>query len=176
MSQTLWLIRNHAMTLPTDAGGLSSTRKEVSSSTAGRSSAARKAIRTYLHLAGIETGYSYFAPSIPRNYDLAFDVYLPNGDTEHVPVSFGGSEERLRWFSLMDYLGRNSTGQLREVILKLITHSVRQDYPDAVRMRAIVGTTISPSLGEFQKGNRESHRILSSYEFSFSAMPAAPAE
>jgi hypothetical protein len=126
-------------------------------------------LRTYLHLSGIEKGYSYFAPNIPRSYDLAFDVYLSDGHVEHVPIVFGGTEESLRWFSLMDYVGRRSTGRMREVVLKRLANSIRQQYPEATGTRAIIGTTVLPSVEEFRQGRRESHRILAEYSFSFSA-------
>jgi hypothetical protein len=173
VTQTLWLVQ-HAATLPFFSRPAATAPDPLPPQRPTGSRAPRELLSTFLHVAGIETGYSYFAPNIPRSYDLSFDVELPDGRVEHIPVTFAGREERLRLFSLMDYLGRRSTGQLREVILKLVTYSVRQEYPDAMRVRAVVGTTVTPGLAAFRNGERASHQKLATYDFVFTA-PAAGA-
>ncbi|MBA2622118.1 MAG: hypothetical protein H0U88_00670 [Chthoniobacterales bacterium] len=124
----------------------------------------KEVLVAYLHLAGIESGYSFFAPNVPRSYDLAFEVYLP-GRIEYVPLSFARSEESLRWFSLMDYVGQTASDPVRQVVLKLIAHSIGQQYPTATRMRASVGTMVLPTPAEFRQGKRGSRRVLYAYDF-----------
>jgi hypothetical protein len=43
----------------------------------------RQAIVTYLHLAGIEAGYGYFAPNVPGSYKLVFELHYPDGRVEY---------------------------------------------------------------------------------------------
>ena len=35
----------------------------------------REALNTYVQLAGIETGYGYFAPNVPGGYRLVFELH-----------------------------------------------------------------------------------------------------
>ena len=42
----------------------------------------RQTVSAYLNLAGIEAGYSYFAPNIPDNYKIVFELHYPDGRTE----------------------------------------------------------------------------------------------
>ena len=43
----------------------------------------RETIAFYLHAAGIEAGYGYFAPNVPYSYKLVFELTYPNGTTEY---------------------------------------------------------------------------------------------
>jgi hypothetical protein len=47
------------------------------------SNAIRQALVTYLHLAGIETGYGYFAPNVPGSYSSFLDctIHWPKWNT-----------------------------------------------------------------------------------------------
>ena len=42
----------------------------------------RQTVSAYLNLAGIEAGYSYFAPNIPENYKIVFELHYRDGRTE----------------------------------------------------------------------------------------------
>jgi hypothetical protein len=35
----------------------------------------REVVSTYVHVAGIETGYGYFAPNVPGSYVLVFELH-----------------------------------------------------------------------------------------------------
>ena len=39
----------------------------------------RRGLITYLHIAGIERGYGYFAPNIPGGYKLVFELHFADG-------------------------------------------------------------------------------------------------
>ena len=39
----------------------------------------RHIVSAYLNLAGIGAGYSYFAPNIPDNYKIIFELHYPDG-------------------------------------------------------------------------------------------------
>ena len=43
------------------------------------SSGVRRGIATYLHAAGIQAGYSFFAPNIPGYHRLTFELYYEDG-------------------------------------------------------------------------------------------------
>src|SRR5436305_4514001 len=43
----------------------------------------RNALAVYLHVAGIEGGYGFFAPNVPDNYKLVFELHYPDGRTEY---------------------------------------------------------------------------------------------
>ena len=50
---------------------------------AAASNPVRQALATYLHIAGIETGYGYFAPNVPGSYKLVFELHYPDGRVEY---------------------------------------------------------------------------------------------
>src|SRR5213080_2402719 len=43
----------------------------------------RQGIATYLHAAGIQAGYSFFAPNIPSYHKLTFELYYEDGRVEY---------------------------------------------------------------------------------------------
>ena len=47
------------------------------------SNPAREALATYLHIAGIESGYGYFAPNVPGSYKLVFELHYPDGRVQY---------------------------------------------------------------------------------------------
>ncbi len=66
----------------------------------------RQALATYLHLAGIETGYGYFAPNVPGSYKLVFELHYPDGRVEYELPSVSGAAAGLRIAGLLDTIGR----------------------------------------------------------------------
>lgn len=125
----------------------------------------REIVLTYGHLAGIDVGYGFFAPNIPSAYTLAFEVTFPDGSVECVPIQFQPGEGGLRWASLMDFLGRDAADPVGEVLLRLIVHSLRQEYPEATRMRALINSSSQPSIEDFRKGKTASERFVCQYDF-----------
>jgi len=49
----------------------------------GTYSPVRRGIATYLHAAGIQSGYSFFAPNIPSYHKLTLELYCSDGRVEH---------------------------------------------------------------------------------------------
>jgi hypothetical protein len=43
----------------------------------------RNGITVYLHSAGIEAGYGFFAPNVPPNYKLVFELHYPDGRIDY---------------------------------------------------------------------------------------------
>ena len=50
----------------------------------------------YLHLAGIESGYSYFAPNVGDTYKLVFEFRYPDGHAEYDSFAPENRESALR--------------------------------------------------------------------------------
>ena len=75
---------------------------------------------------------------------------------------------------LLDNIGRTSYDALREILVKTLAQSVWRDHPDVKSVRAILGSVRLPSIGEFEKGKRESYEFLYAYDFSLKNKPATP--
>ncbi len=56
----------------------------------------RNGITVYLHCAGIEAGYGFFAPNVPANYKLVFELRYPDGRTEYNIPRVGSAATGLR--------------------------------------------------------------------------------
>ena len=172
--RTGWLIRSGLTVVPWSTAAAKSV-PEDGARNRGDKAPVRNVVVTYLHLTGIEAAYGYFAPNIPRSYALVVDVHSPDGEIERVPLTFAGHEESLRWSSLLDYIGHIAAPEIREVILKLIAHSVRSLYPQAMTIRLTLEKLSIPAPKDFQKGQRESHETVAAYDFTFATVPSAPA-
>lgn len=126
----------------------------------------RRAVLTYLHIAGIERGYGYFAPNVPVNYKLVFELHYPDDRVEYdVPLANTAAAD-LRIASLLDEIGRTHHDALREYLVKMLARSTWQEHPDVKTIRAIFGSRNLPSVDEFERGMRESYQFLYAYDFS----------
>lgn len=127
----------------------------------------RPQIRAYLHCAGIESGYSFFAPNVPQSYKVIFELRYADGRSEYDVLTGERAETNLRLASLLDLLGQTRSDALREVLMKLVAHSIWEFHPEATSIRAILGTLRFPTLGEFRAGREKSYEPLYTYDFSF---------
>ncbi len=134
----------------------------------------REALATYLQGAGIETGYGYFAPNVPGTYRLVFELHYPDERVEYELPSIRSGAAGLRMAGLLDNIGRTSYDAGREILVKTLAQSVWRDHPDVKSVRAILGSVRLPSIGEFEKGKRESYEFLYAYDFSLKNKPATP--
>lgn len=123
-------------------------------------------IATYLHVAGVERGYGYFAPNVPGSYKLVFELHYPDGRVEYELPRVSSAAAGLRVSGLLDEIGRTSYDPLREYLVKIVTRSVWSEHPDAARIRAVFGSLNLPSINEFENGKRESYDFLYAYDFS----------
>jgi hypothetical protein len=134
----------------------------------------RQALATYLHAAGIESGYGYFAPNVPGNYKLVFELYYPDGRIEYALPSVSNAAAALRMVSLLDNIGRTHFDVLREFLVKTLAQSIWREHPEVETIRAVFGSVSLPSLSEFKQGKRESYQFLYAYDFSLKNEPAKP--
>jgi hypothetical protein len=138
------------------------------------SNAIRQALVTYLNLAGIETGYGYFAPNVPGSYKLIFELHYTDGRVEYELPSVSGAAAGLRLTSLLDKIGRTPYDALREHLVKMLALSIWREHPEVKTIRAVFGSISLPSINEFERGKRESYEFVYAYDFSVQKEPSKP--
>ena len=131
----------------------------------------REALNTYVQVAGIETGYGYFAPNVPGGYRLVFELHYPEGRVEYELPSVSSAAAGLRIAGLLDSIGRTRYDALREILVKTLAQSVWREHPDLESLRAILGSIRLPTAREFNEGKRESYEFLYAYDFSLENAP-----
>ncbi len=133
---------------------------------AAASSPMRRGIATYLHAAGIQAGYSFFAPNIPGYHKLTLELYYEDGRVEYESPRVTGKAAGLRLDSLLDRLADNRYEPLREVVVKMLALSVWRERPDVKKIRATFGSVSPPSISDFEHGKGESFQPMFTYDFS----------
>jgi len=134
----------------------------------------RETLATYLHIAGIETGYSYFAPNVPGSYKLVFELHYPDGRVEYELPSVNSEAAGLRIAALLDNIGRTRYDTLREILVKTLAEAIWREHPDVKAVRAILGSVSLPTVRDFKAGRRESYEFLYAYDFSLQNEPSKP--
>jgi hypothetical protein len=132
----------------------------------------REALSMYVHVAGIETGYGYFAPNVPGSYVLVFELHYPDGRIQDELPSVRSATAGLRIAGLLDSIGRTPYDALREILVKTLAQSVWRKHPDVESVRAMLGSVRLPTVREFENGKRESYEFLYAYDFSLQNAPA----
>lgn len=133
---------------------------------AGAHSTIRRSIALYLHAAGIQAGYSFFAPNIPGYHRLTFELYHEDGRVEYESPHVSGKAAALRLDSLLDRLADQRYEPIREVVIKMLALSVWRDRPDVKKIRATFGAVSPPDIGDLEHGRGETFQPLFSYDFS----------
>jgi hypothetical protein len=134
----------------------------------------REAVSTYVHVAGIESGYGYFAPNVPGSYVLVFELHYPDGRIEYELPSVRRATAGLRIAGLVDSIGRTPYDALREILVKTLAQSAWRKHPDVESVRAILASVSLPGVREFQAGKRQSYEFLYAYDFSPGDEPSNP--
>ena len=134
----------------------------------------RQTLATYLHIAGIEAGYGYFAPNVPGSYELVFELHYSDGRVEYELPRVSSAAAGLRVAGLLDNIGRTPYDALREHLVKILAQSTWREHPDVKTIRAVLGSIRLPSASEFERGKRESYEFLYAYDFSLQNEPAKP--
>jgi len=133
---------------------------------AASSSPVRRSIATYLHAAGIQSGYTFFAPNIPGYHKLIFELNYEDGRIEYESPHFSGKAATLRLDSLLARLGDDRYEPLREVVIKMLALSIWRERPDVKKIRATFGLVSPPSISDFEQGKGELFQPIFSYDFS----------
>lgn len=152
--------------------------EEVSSRALGQhlnaANPVHEALDCYLHSAGIEGGYGFFAPNVPNSYKVVFEVHYEDGRVEYELPQVSDPATGLRLASLLDYIGHTRYAALRELMVKMLAYSVWREHPDAKMIRAVIGFVILPTALEFANGKKESYEFLYAYDFSFHSPAIKP--
>lgn len=133
---------------------------------AAASNPLRQGVATYLHAAGIQAGYSFFAPNVPDYHKLTLELYREGGRVEYESPHVRGKAAALRLDSLLDRLADERYEPLREVVVKMLALSIWQERPDVKKIRATFGAVNPPSITDFENGKGESFQPMFSYDFS----------
>jgi len=173
---TLRVVAEGPTILPASLGSFSDKAQVVISIALGQklpaSNPVRKMLSTYVNVAGIETGYGYFAPNVPGGYRLVFELQYPDGRVEYELPSVSSAAAGLRIAGLLDNIGRTPYDAMREILVKTLAQSIWREHPELKSVRAIVGSVRLPSIHEFAEGQRESYEFLYAYDFSPKNEPA----
>jgi len=168
--ETLWLVAQGQTIFPSFFNSFSQKAGTVVDATLGQhltaSNPARQTLATYLHIAGIEKGYGYFAPNVPASYKLVFELHYPDGRVEYRLPRVHSGAAGLRLAGLLDEIARTRYDRLREYLIKSLAQPVWSEHPDATSIRAVFGSIIFPGINQFERGERESYKFLYAYDFS----------
>jgi hypothetical protein len=121
--------------------------------TAGASNPLRKSIATYLHAAGIQAGYSFFAPNVPSPHQLTLALFYDDGRVEYETPHVRSKAAALRLESLLDKLPEQRYEPVREALVKMLALSVWREHPDVKKVRATFEAVRLPSSSHFRSSS-----------------------
>jgi hypothetical protein len=126
----------------------------------------RQGIATYLHAAGIQAGYSFFAPNVPSQHRLTLELFYDDGRVEYESPHVRSRAAALRLDSLLDRLAEERYEPVREVLVKSLAFSVWREHPDVKKIHATFGSVNPPEISEFEHGKAETFQPMFSFDFS----------
>src|SRR5262245_24941454 len=132
----------------------------------GSSNPIRRGIATYLHAAGIQAGYTFFAPNVPNHHSLSLELFHDDGRVEYESPRVRSKAAALRLDSLLDKLAEERYEPVREVLVKMLAFSVWREHPDVKKVRATFGSVNPPGITEFEQGKTETFQPMFSFDFS----------
>ena len=132
----------------------------------GASNPLRRGIGTYLHAAGIQAGYAFFAPNVPSHHRLTFELFYDDGRVEYQSPRVRSKAAALRLESLLDRLAEERYEPVREVLVKMLAFSVWREHPNVKKLRATFGSVNPPGITEFKQGKTETFQPMFSFDFS----------
>jgi hypothetical protein len=133
---------------------------------AGASNPLRRGIATYLHAAGIQAGYTFFAPNVPGYHRLTLELFYEDGRVEYELPHLRSKAAALRLDSLLGRLADERYEPIREVVIKMLAFSVWREHPDVKKIRAVFGSVTPPGMTEFEHGKTDTFQPMFSYDFS----------
>jgi len=170
LAGVFWLIAERSTILPSAWGEYARKAELVASWCLGKEAAAsnpvRVAIATYLHAAGIQAGYTFFAPNVPTNHRLTLELFYDDGRVERDSPRLRSRASALRLDSLLNRLADERYEPIREVIVKRLAFSVWREHPEVKKIRATFGSIDPPGIHEFEQGKTETFQPMFSFDFS----------
>jgi hypothetical protein len=169
--QLSWLVANGLTVIPFRSNGLASpSQKSRSTSTKpAKVNPAKELLVGYLHCAGIEGAYGFFAPNVPENYKLAFEFHNRDGSAEYDLPGVDSRAAELRLGSLLDEIGRSDSEQYRRLLIRMLTSAAWEDHPEAISAHAVFGKLKLPDPNQFEHGIAPEYEFIAAYDFERSA-------
>jgi hypothetical protein len=130
------------------------------------SSLLRQSISTYLHAAGIQAGYTFFAPNVPGYHRLTLELFYEDGRVEQESPRLRSKAAARRLESLLERLAEERYEPAREVLVKRLAFSVWREHRDVKKIRATFGSVSLPEINEFEQGKAEIFHPIFSFDFS----------
>ena len=165
-----WLIAQGSTILPSASDKYARKAELVATGCLGKEARAsnplRRGIAMYLHAAGIQAGYSFFAPNVPSHHRLTFELFYDDGRVEYESPHVRGKAAALRLDSLLDRLPEERYESVREALVKMLAFSVWRKHPDVKKLRATFGSVNPPAITEFEQGKTETFQPMFSFDFS----------
>jgi hypothetical protein len=124
----------------------------------------RQLLLGYLNLAGIESGYGFFGPQVPRSYQLAFELHYSDGRIQMEELHDVAPGMTLRLDSLLGILRLNDDATVRDGIIKMLAENVWRRHDDLAAMRATLQLVDTPTMEEYSYGGRVSLQTIVSYD------------
>jgi hypothetical protein len=175
--QVFWLIASGLTIIPAAANGTYSQAEKITSTITGQklpaSNPAKVALFGYLHSAGIEGAYGFFAPNVPENFKLAFEFRNADGRADDDLPNVESRAAALRLGSLLDKIGRSDSEQYRRILIRMLTSAAWKNHPDAISAHAVFGKLKLPNPLEYERGVRPAYEFIAAYDFEQSADPNA---
>jgi hypothetical protein len=170
LAGVFWLIGQRSTILPSGWDEYARKAERVATwclgKEAGASNAIRRCIATYLHAAGIQAGYTFFAPNVPNHHRLSLELFHDDGWVEYESPRVRSKAAALRLDSLLDRLAEQRYDPVREVLVKRLAFSVWREHPDVKKVRATFGSVNPPGINEFEQGKTETFQPMFSFDFS----------
>jgi hypothetical protein len=169
--QLSWLIANGLTVIPFSSARIGSPGEKARSTTAkqARANPAKQLLVGYLHCAGIEGAYGFFAPNVPENYKLAFEFHNRDGSVEYDLPSVDSGAAELRVGSLLDAIGRSDSERYRRILIRMLMSAAWENHPEAVSAHAVLGKLKLPDPIQFERGVAPSYEFIAAYDFERSA-------
>ena len=170
LAAVFWLIAKGSTILPSAWDEYAGKAEQVASGCLGKQADASNPVRltvaTYLHVAGIHAGYSFFAPNVPNHHRLTFELFYDDGRIESESPRVHSRAAALRLDSLLDRLADERYEPVREVLIKRLAFSVWREHPEVKKVRATFGSVNPPDINEFEHGKTETFQPMFSFDFS----------
>jgi len=167
--EIIWIISHELTILSGSSGPFWEKNDRIASTLVGEelpvSHPVRQFIAGYEHLAGIESSYGYFSPNVTDSCRLVFEIHYSDGRIEYDLPSVGSHAAGLRFSSLLDKIRLTTDAELRELMIKMLTYANWQEHPEAIKIRAIFGEIVLPSVNSFERGDHERFEVRQTYEF-----------
>jgi hypothetical protein len=165
-----WLIAQGSTILPAVCNEYARKAQLAATWSLGKEASAsnplRRGIATYLHAAGIQAGYTFFAPNVPNHHRLSLELLYDDGRIEYESPRVRSRAAALRLDSLLDRLAEQRYEPVREALVKRLAFSVWREHPDVKKIRATFGSVNPPGINEFEQGKTEIFQPMFSFDFS----------